>query len=180
MSEMWICTPALWASLSIPSPWFLLQSFACKRILPFFWIHSFIRLLVLKPRDIAWLTLANTRDIPEASSFYSFKEIFQYYALQRKAIYVFLFWELRGLSPDFHIHVPVSDLYIPRIGSHISCKRISRSIEGRLFKSLTDNWMWKLGLCLGNSFSGNIYFQFSIFVLSVCGISQNRAIRCGF
>jgi hypothetical protein len=31
-------------------------------------------------------------------------------------IYVFLFWELRGLSPKFHIHVSVNDLYIPRIG----------------------------------------------------------------
>jgi hypothetical protein len=34
-------------------------------------------------------------------------------------IYVFLFWELRGRSPNFHIHVSVSDLYIPRIGPHI-------------------------------------------------------------
>ncbi len=34
-------------------------------------------------------------------------------------IYVFLFWELRGLSPNFHIHVSVSDLYILRIGPHI-------------------------------------------------------------
>jgi hypothetical protein len=31
-------------------------------------------------------------------------------------IYVFLFWELRGLSPNFHIHVYVNDSYIPRIG----------------------------------------------------------------
>jgi hypothetical protein len=31
-------------------------------------------------------------------------------------IYVFPEKELRGLSPDFHIHVSVSDLYIPRIG----------------------------------------------------------------
>jgi hypothetical protein len=32
-------------------------------------------------------------------------------------IYVFLFWELQGLnSPNFHIHVFVSDLYISRIG----------------------------------------------------------------
>jgi hypothetical protein len=38
-------------------------------------------------------------------------------------IYVFLFWELRGLSPDFHIHVTVSDLYISR-------SRIGRSIVG--------------------------------------------------
>jgi hypothetical protein len=31
-------------------------------------------------------------------------------------IYVFLFWELRGLSPNFHVHVSVRDLFIPRIG----------------------------------------------------------------
>jgi hypothetical protein len=34
-------------------------------------------------------------------------------------INVFLFWELRDLSPNFHIHVSVSDLYISRIGPHI-------------------------------------------------------------
>jgi hypothetical protein len=34
-------------------------------------------------------------------------------------IYVFLFWELNGLSPNLHIHVSVGDLYIPRIGPHI-------------------------------------------------------------
>ncbi len=33
-------------------------------------------------------------------------------------IYVFLFRELRGLSPNFKIHVSVRDLYIPRIGPH--------------------------------------------------------------
>jgi hypothetical protein len=27
--------------------------------------------------------------------------------------------KLRGLSPNFHIRVSVSDLYIPRIGPHI-------------------------------------------------------------
>ncbi len=52
-------------------------------------------------------------------------------------IYVFLFWELRCLSPNFHIHVSVSDLYIPRIGPHIACSRIGRSIVG-IYKSLTD------------------------------------------
>jgi hypothetical protein len=34
-------------------------------------------------------------------------------------IYVLLFWKLRGLSRNFHIHVSVSDLHIPRIGPHI-------------------------------------------------------------
>jgi hypothetical protein len=34
-------------------------------------------------------------------------------------IYVFPEKELHGLSPNFHIHVSVSDFYIPRIGPHI-------------------------------------------------------------
>jgi hypothetical protein len=34
-------------------------------------------------------------------------------------IYVFREKELRGLSPNFHIHVYVSNLYIPKIDSHI-------------------------------------------------------------
>jgi hypothetical protein len=64
-----------------------------------------------------------------------------------------------GLSPNFHIHVSVSHLYIPRIGPHISCSRIGRSIVG-IYKSLTDTWMWKLGLRPRNSFSGYICFEF--------------------
>jgi hypothetical protein len=54
------------------------------------------------------------------------------------SIYVFLFWELCGLSPNFHIHLSVSDLYIPRIGSHTvySCGRLGRLIL-EIYKSLT-------------------------------------------
>ncbi len=40
-------------------------------------------------------------------------------AVHENPIYVFLFWELRGLSPYFHIQVSVSDLYIPKISPHI-------------------------------------------------------------
>jgi hypothetical protein len=47
-------------------------------------------------------------------------------------IYVFLFWELRGLSPNFHIHESVSDLYIPRIGPHISCKQNRQISRGNI------------------------------------------------
>jgi hypothetical protein len=39
-----------------------------------------------------------------------------YIVLHTTTAIIFLFWELRGLSPNFHIHVSVSDLYIPRIG----------------------------------------------------------------
>ncbi len=59
-------------------------------------------------------------------------------------IFAFLFWELGGLSPNFHIHVSLSDLYFPSIHPHISC--ICRSIVG-IYKSLIGTWMWKFGLC---------------------------------
>ncbi len=55
---------------------------------------------------------------------------FVLYTLQWKPIYLFLFWELRSLGPNVHIHVFASDLYISRIGPHISCSRIGRSIVG--------------------------------------------------
>ncbi len=80
------------------------------------------------------------------------------------SVYIFLFWELRGLSPNFHIHGSVSDLYIPRIGPHISSSRKGRPIVG-IYNSLTDTWMWKLGLRPRYSFSGNIWFKFSAFCL---------------
>ena len=52
-------------------------------------------------------------------------------------VYIFLFWELRGLSPSFYIHVSVSDLYSPRIGPHISSSRNGSSIVG-IYNSLKD------------------------------------------
>jgi hypothetical protein len=65
-------------------------------------------------------------------------------------IYVFLFWELRGLSPNFHIHVSESDLYIPTIDLPILLQEICGPILG-IYKSPTDTWMWKLGLRPRNS-----------------------------
>jgi hypothetical protein len=54
-------------------------------------------------------------------------------------IYVFPEKELRGLSPNFRIHVSVTDLYIYyRIRStFFSCSRIGRPIRG-IYKSLTE------------------------------------------
>ncbi len=68
------------------------------------------------------------------------------------------------LCPNFHIHVSVSDLYSPRIFPHISYSRKGRPIVG-IYNSLTDTWMWKLGLRPRYSFSGNICFKFSSFCL---------------
>ncbi len=66
--------------------------------------------------------------------------------------------------PQPHIHVSVSDLYSPRIGLHISSSRVGRPIVG-IYKSLTDAWMWKLGLRPRYSFFGNICFEISVFCL---------------
>ncbi len=58
------------------------------------------------------------------------------------------------------------EIYIapPRIGLHISSSRIGRPVVG-IHKSLTDAWMWKLGLRPRYSFSGNICFEISVFCL---------------
>jgi hypothetical protein len=45
--------------------------------------------------------------------------------------------EYRGLSPNFHIHVSVSELYIPTMGLPVLLEEICRLILG-IFKSLKD------------------------------------------
>jgi hypothetical protein len=55
------------------------------------------------------------------------------------SIYGFPEKELRGLSPNFHIHVSLSDLYITTIGppTVFSYSRLGRPIVER-YKSLTE------------------------------------------
>ncbi len=50
----------------------------------------------------------------------------------KNPIYVFLFWELRGLSPNFHIYVSVIDLYIPRICPHIFLQQNRQTDPGNI------------------------------------------------
>ncbi len=74
--------------------------------------------------------------------------------------------ELRCHSPNFHIHVPVCDLYIPAIDLPLLLQEICGPILG-ICKSLTDTRMWKLGLRLRNSQKRNTYMGFSL----QCGLS---------
>jgi hypothetical protein len=48
------------------------------------------------------------------------------------SIYVFLDKELRGLSPKFHIHLSVSDLYIPTIGPPIFLQQNRQTDRGNI------------------------------------------------
>jgi hypothetical protein len=52
-------------------------------------------------------------------------------------IYVFREKEMRGLSPNFHIHVSVSDLYIPTFGPPIFLQQNRQTDQGK-YKSLTE------------------------------------------
>ncbi len=81
--------------------------------------------------------------------------------------------ELRGLSPNFLIHMSVSDLYISRICPHIFLQQNRQTDPGMgIGTSLRDTWMWKLGLRPRNSFSGNTYFGF------LCSVEWNHVFCC--
>jgi hypothetical protein len=76
-------------------------------------------------------------------------------------IYVFLEKELRRLSPNSYILVPVCGFYISRIGPHtvFGCSKLILKI----YKSLTDIWVWELGdrklqFCFGNKEAAQFHF----------------------
>jgi hypothetical protein len=48
-------------------------------------------------------------------------------------IYVFSEKELRGLSHNFHIHMSLGDLYIPRIAPHIFLQQNRQTDRGNIY-----------------------------------------------
>ncbi len=93
---------------------------------------------------------------------------------KENTIYVFRGKELRGLSPNFHIHVSVSDLYIHRIGPQIFLQH-NRPIDCGNIKMAHRVERWKLGLRPRYSFSGNICFELS--VLCLCCVRFVRILN---
>ncbi len=87
----------------------------------------------------------------------SSKELGQTAHCNENLIYVFSEKDLRRLSPNFHIHVSVSDLYMVIYKSHVQ--------------------YGKLGLRPRNTFSGNICFEFSI--LCLCSAFSDVIFRVG-
>jgi hypothetical protein len=90
------------------------------------------------------------------------------YVLQRKSHLCIPFLGIVRLQSQCPYSCVCERFIFPRIGPHISCSRIGRSILG-MYKSLTDTWMWKLGLWPRNSSSGNMCFEFSVLVLCSVG-----------
>jgi hypothetical protein len=84
-------------------------------------------------------------------------------ALQRKSHLCVPFLGIARPQPQFQ-HLCDCERFVSRIGLHISSSRIGRPMVG-IYKSLTDTWMWKLGLRPQNSFPGNICFEISVFCL---------------
>jgi hypothetical protein len=86
-----------------------------------------------------------------------------------------------SLSPNFHIHVSVSNLYIPRIGLHFSCSRIGRPIV-EIYKSLKDS-----NVEIGTEAAQFLFCEnlFRILVLCLCRVrtslcSTRKRTSCHF
>jgi hypothetical protein len=80
---------------------------------------------------------------------------------------LFMYSQKRKCEASFPIStfMCLGAIYIfPRSVHKFSCCRIGRPILG-IYKSLTDTWTWKLGLRPRNSFSENIYLDFSVLCL---------------
>jgi hypothetical protein len=72
--------------------------------------------------------------------------------------------ELRGLSPSFHIHVSVSDLYITWIGPHIFMKQNRGSWEySSLQTNKSGNWDCGHAIPFPGMFLSN--FRYCIFAV---------------
>jgi hypothetical protein len=84
----------------------------------------------------------------------------------KNPIYVFPENELSGLSPNFHIHAIY--MYIFPGSVHLFFLQQNRQTDHRnkLIAHWQMNvWMGKLGPRPCNSFSGNVYFEFSVLCL---------------
>jgi hypothetical protein len=92
------------------------------------------------------------------------------------SVYMFLFWEWRGLGPGFRIHVSLGGLYVPGIGLHISSSGTGGPVVG-MYGSLVDAWVGGLGLGPDGPFLGIFVSNFRRFVFAVCEVRLPSTVR---
>ncbi len=84
------------------------------------------------------------------------------------SVYIFIFWELRGLSPNFHIHVSVSDLYsIFPASVHIfpPAEKADPSYIIRSQSQECGNWDWGPDIPFLGIFVSNFrHFDFAVWM----------------
>ncbi len=91
--------------------------------------------------------------------------------LQRQFRLYFPFLGIARPQPQFPRSCVFERFIYSRISPHISSSRTGRPIVG-IYNSLTDTWMWKLGLKPRYSFSGVICFQF--FGIALCSVEWSK------
>ncbi len=82
------------------------------------------------PSKLAMIPLYNPLKIPLDLDFGRIKSIT--YTAMKIPLMLSFFWEYCDLSPNFHIHVSVSDLYSPRIGLHTSFQQNRQTNRGNI------------------------------------------------
>ncbi len=104
------------------------------------------------------------------------------YTRQRKSDLLTPRKKLHGLSPHFHIHGSVSDLYIfppSHRSTYFPESRIGRPIVG-IYKSFTETWMEELGLRPRSFIYGNMCFEFSVHCLCSVGLAETKKSPSSF
>jgi hypothetical protein len=128
LSQVVICYYSCWVSLSVVVAGSRLSSVCCPGM------------GCLLATGVTCCSLFHFRCVPSCLCTVKWLQLLP--TLQRKSHLCVPRKGIAGLSPNFHIHVSVIDLFIPRICPHIFLQQ-NRQTDRGIYKPLTDTRMWK-------------------------------------